>query len=207
MGSRDKRIDEYIARQASFARPILRHIRAVVHTASPAIDEDIKWGFPWFTYRGKPLAYMAGFKAHVGFGFYRGKLVMGEGREKQDAMGSFGRLTGVRDLPGKAVIVRFVKKAVALAGQARASGKAPVRAAKPMPRVPPALAKALAADATLRAQWNAFTPGKRREYLEWISSAKQDSTRDRRLATTVAQVREGKSQNWRYEAKVRVPRR
>ncbi len=204
MGTRDKRVDAYIAKRAVFARPILDHVRAVVHAASPMVDEDIKWGMPWFCYKGRPLAYMAAFKAHAGFGFYQGKLVTGEGRENRAAMGSFGRLTSVSDLPSRAVIARYVKRAIALAQDVLA-GKKLVRSqmASRSPAVPPALAKALASDAALRAHWNAFSPGKRRDYLAWIADAKQAVTRERRLAATLTQVREGKSRNWRYEAERR----
>ncbi|MHB8840159.1 MAG: YdeI/OmpD-associated family protein [Gemmatimonadaceae bacterium] len=196
MGKRDKRVDAYIAKAAPFARPILTHVRTIVHAASPSVDEDIKWGMPWFCHKGKLLAYMSAFTAHVGF--YRGALVMGTGAVKRDAMGSFGRLTSVNDLPSKATVAKYVKKAVALAEQTVA-GAAPRRTPKPMPKLPAALARALRADAALREQWNAFTPGKRRAYLAWIAEARQEATRERRLATTIAQVREGKSQNWRYE--------
>ena len=101
MGLKDKRVDAYIANAAPFARPILAHVRAAVHAASPDVDEAIKWGMPFFCHKGKLLAYMSAFKAHAAFGFYRGALVVGAGTEKREAMGSFGRLTRVSDLPSK----------------------------------------------------------------------------------------------------------
>ena len=118
-------MDAYIANAAPFARPILAHVRAAVHAASPDVDEAIKWGMPFFCHKGKLLAYMSAFKAHAAFGFYRGALVVGAGTEKREAMGSFGRLTRVSDLPSKGVIGRYVKRAVALA-EDTAAGKRPV---------------------------------------------------------------------------------
>jgi uncharacterized protein YdeI (YjbR/CyaY-like superfamily) len=200
MGSRDKRVDAYIAKAQPFARPILEHLRATVHAASPDVDEAIKWGMPFFTSGGRLIGNMASFKAHAAFGFFRADDVMGAGKAERDAMGSFGRITSVRDLPPRTAIIAWVRRAVALAA-AGPKPSAPRRAAKPMPKAPAALATALKADAKLRAQWTAFTPGKRREYLVWIADAKQPATRARRVATTIAQVKQGKSQNWRYETK------
>jgi len=198
MAARNPRVDAYIAKAAPFARPILAHLRAVVHAAAPQAEEEIKWGMPFFTYRGKLLCNFAAFKSHAAFGFYRGALVLGRAAQGGSA-GSFGRITDVRDLPPQRVLAGFVKKAMALADNAAAAPKK-VRTPRPLPKMPPALGRALKADAVAWQQWQAFTPGKRREYLAWILDAKQDATRERRVAQTVAQVREGKSQNWKYEA-------
>jgi uncharacterized protein YdeI (YjbR/CyaY-like superfamily) len=191
------RVDAYIAKAAPFARPILAQLRAVVHAAAPQAEEEIKWGMPFFTYRGKLLCNFAAFKAHAAFGFYREALVLGTAA-KGGSAGSFGRLTDVRDLPPKRVIAGYVKKAIALADRTAAAPKK-ARAPRPLPKMPPDLARALKVDAVALRQWKAFTPGKRREYLVWILEAKQAETRERRVAQTVAQVREGKSQNWKYE--------
>jgi uncharacterized protein YdeI (YjbR/CyaY-like superfamily) len=191
------RVDAYIAKAAPFAQPILAHLRAVVHAAAPQAEEEIKWGMPFFTYRGKLLCNFAAFKAHAAFGFHRGSLILGSA-EQRGSMGSLGRITSVRDLPPRRVLASYVKKAIALADVTAAAPRKS-RTPRPLPKMPPALACALKADAAAQRQWAAFTPGKRREYLTWILGAKQDATRERRIAQTVAQVREGKSQNWKYE--------
>lgn len=200
MGTRDKRVDAFIAKSREFARPILRHVRESVHAATKELDEDIKWGMPFFTYQGRLVAYMAAFTKHAAFGFYGGEAVLGKDVEVRDAMGSFGRITSLAEAPSKAAIAKYVKRAVARA-KLRVAGGTPARKPKPAAKVPADLAKALKADATMRTHWQAFTPGKRRDYIEWITGAKQPATRARRLATTIEWVREGKSQNWRYEAK------
>jgi len=197
MPRKNPRVDAYIAKAAPFARPILAHLRAVVHAAAPRAEEAIKWGMPFFTYRGKLLCNVAAFKAHAAFGFHRGSLILGRA-EQRGAMGSLGRITSVRDLPPRRVLAGYVKKAIALADDPAAAPRR-VRAPRPLPKMPPALARALKADAAAHRQWAVFPPGKRREYLTWILDAKQDATRERRIAQTVAQVRAGKSQNWKYE--------
>jgi len=192
----DPRIDAYIARQADFARPILSHLRGLIHAASPDIVEAIKWGMPFFTYRNRNLCHMAGFKRHVAFGFWHDKVASGEARS--EAMGQFGRIESRDDLPDDAEIAVLLKKAMALidAGdEARRGAKAP-RAPLPLH---PAFAAALDADPAAVANWADFQPGKVRDYCEWINDARTDATRDRRIGQAVEWIAAGKGRNWKYE--------
>ena len=198
MSHRDPRVDAYIAKAAPFARPILDHVRAIVHEACPDAEETIKWGMPAFTYAGGILCGMAAFKAHASFGFWKHALVVGEG-EEQVGMGSFGKLETVRDLPPKKQLVAYVKKAAALNAQGvKASparkAAAPKAAPVPTPEFAAALRKSKAATATFKA----FPPGQQREYVEWIAEAKREDTRDRRIAQAVEWLAEGKPRNWKY---------
>jgi len=195
--SRDPRVDDYIERQADFARPILEHIRAIIHAASPDIDEAIKWGMPAFTYKGKQLAGMAAFKAHATLGFWNRGAVRGEAA-KSGAMGDFGRITSIADLPGEAELTALVHKAMALID----AGAKPVRnkTAKPGLEMPDDLAAALAANPAAQATYDGFPPSCRREYLEWVIEAKRPETRARRIAQAVAMMAEGKRRNWKYES-------
>jgi uncharacterized protein YdeI (YjbR/CyaY-like superfamily) len=197
MGTKDPRIDTYIARQQEFARPILRTLRQLVHRACPDVEETIKWGHPSFEYHGL-LCGMAAFKQHATFGFWKGKLIVdGKGRDLDAAMGQFGRLTSVDDLPAKRVLLGYVKKAMAL-NESGVRQKRLVRA-RPALRVPAAFAAALARHPRARATFEGFSPSCRREYVEWIVEAKQDETRARRIATSLEWLAEGKKRNWKYE--------
>lgn len=195
MGKRDKRIDAYIARSADFAKPILTHIREVVHAAVPEVEETIKWGMPFFTYHG-PLCNMAAFKEHAAFGFWKGGAVLGAKADKA-AMGQFGRLTSVRDLGSVRALTAFLKKAK----EVNESGEVKARPRKPKPPlpVPPDLAAGLKRSARARATFEKLSPSHRREYVEWIVEAKRPETRSKRLATTLEWLAEGKSRNWKYE--------
>lgn len=192
--SRDPRVDAYIVQRAAFAQPILTWLRARVHAACPGVGETIKWGMPFFVHAGRPLANMAGFKAHVSFGFWD-RAAMETGREGQ-AMGQYGRIATLADLPDAATLEAEIARAVAASGAAPAR---PLRAPKPEAAVPDALAQALAADPVATATWAGFPPGCRREYCDWVAAAKRPDTRDRRVAQTIAQLREGKRINWKYE--------
>jgi hypothetical protein len=201
MGTRDSRVDAYIKKAAPFARPILEHLRELVHRAEPAIEETIKWGMPFFE-RGGIVCHMAAFKAHVAFGFWRGRLDAPTGREKE-AMGNFGRIGSIDDLPADRTVIALVRKAAARAKQEAAAPvkPAPARRAKPELPVPKDLAAALKKNAKARRTFEGFPPSHRREYVEWIAEAKTDATRARRLATTLEWLAEGKPRNWKYMRK------
>lgn len=199
MASKDPRIDAYIAKSADFAQPILVHLRALVHAACPDVEETMKWSFPHFMYKGM-LCGMSAFKQHVAFGFWKGKLIIDDaGRDLDDAMGQFGRITKLADLPSKKVLSGYVKKAMALND---AGVKSPTRTKSATPKapadVPDDLAAALAKNAKARKTFDAFTPSQRREYIEWITEAKRETTRVQRLATTLEWLAEGKQRNWKY---------
>ena len=197
MGKKDPRVDAYIKKAAPFAQPILKHLRAVVHEACPDVEETLKWGMPAFMHQGI-MCGIAAFKHHCTFGFWKGKLVLGGSmRPSDDAMGQFGQITTLAGLPSKQVIAGYVKKAAAL----NEAGIAVKRLTRPKPplRTPADLRAALAKNRRALATFEAFSPSARREYVEWVTEAKQPVTRARRIATTVEWVAEGKKRNWKYE--------
>jgi uncharacterized protein YdeI (YjbR/CyaY-like superfamily) len=200
MGTRDPRVDAYIARSAEFARPILTHLREIVHSACPDVEETLKWSAPHFMYHGM-LAGMSAFKAHCAFGFWKGSLVTGgDGGLEAQAMGQFGRITSLGDLPPKRVIAGYVKQAMKLNEE---GVKTPKRRKVPRPDavMPAELAAALRKNAKARATFEAFSPSHQREYVEWIAEAKGEDTRRRRLASAIEWMAEGKARNWKYMAR------
>jgi uncharacterized protein YdeI (YjbR/CyaY-like superfamily) len=195
MPTKDPRIDAYIAKSAAFARPILKHLRARVHEGCPDVVETIKWGSPHFEHKGM-LCGMAAFKEHCAFGFWNRAL---EIPEQRDAMGQFGCITKVADLPKDSVLVGYVREAARLNEIGRKVG--PIRKPKkPLP-VPKELVAALKKKAGASAKFKALSPSHQREYSEWIVEAKRDETKQKRLQTAVAQIAEGKSLMWKYARK------
>ncbi len=200
MATRDPKIDTYIAEAAPFARPILRRLRKVVHAGCPAVEETIKWGFPHFVYKGN-IAGMAAFRQHCVFGFWKDALLFDREKSGQkEAMGQFGRLTHVSELPNDATLIAYVQKAAEL----NDAGIQVARSAKKRPTVPAAPADftvALERNARARKTFENFSPSKRKDYIEWVTEAKRDETRRRRVATSVEWLAEGKTHNWKYERK------
>ena len=201
MGKRDPRIDAYIAKAAPFAKPILEHLRAAVHATCPDCEETLKWSMPSFTYAGGILCTMASFKEHATFGFWKGKLIQGVSPNRNsggEAMGNFGKLTSVKDLPSKRELTALIRQAMKLNEEGVTVPRA-TKAAKPAAKVPPALKAALAKNRKAAGQFESFSPSARREYIEWIDDAKQDATRERRVAQAIEWIAEGKGRNWKYQ--------
>ena len=198
MGTRDPRIDAYIARSADFAQPILTHLREVVHAACPEVEETLKWSAPTFMYHGI-LCGMAAFKQHCTFAFWKGTLIVdGDGRRADEAMGQFGRITSLADLPSDRVLAGYIKKAMRLNEDGVKRAPKRPRPKKPL-RVPAYLIAALKKNKKAHAAFESFPPSHKREYVEWITEAKREETRAKRLEQAIAWIAEGKSRNWKYE--------
>ncbi len=196
MAERDPRVDAYIERAAPFAKPILLHLRAIVHATCPQVEESIKWSCPHFVYRGAILCSMAAFKRHCAFGFRLHDQVVG--RSRHDGMGDFGRIVSVEGLPPKRTLAAYIKRAMALNEAGAKMTRSKVQ--KPPPKTPADLDARLARrkHALARKTWEGFTDAMRREYVDWIADAKTAVTRQKRLATTLEWLGEGKQRNWRY---------
>lgn len=196
-------VDQYIEKSAAFAQPILRRIRKAFHAAHPDVTEAMKWGHPFFEYKGV-LGNMAAFKQHVGWGFWKASVMTDphgilKPPGEHTAMGG-ARLASVDDLPPDDVLVAYVREAIRL----NEENVKPVRvkkAPRPDAAMPDDLAAALASSPAARKTFDAFPPSHRREYIDWITEAKQPATRAKRIAQTVEWVAEGKSRNWKYERK------
>ncbi len=198
MGKKDPRVDAYIGKSADFARPILTHLRKLVHDACPDVEETMKWSFPHFEHEGV-LCSMASFKAHCAFGFWKGALVLDAAENRgAEAMGQFGRIQRLSDLPADAAIKRWVKKAAKL-NEGGVKSSRPKRSARPREvAVPADLMAELRKNKRALATFDSFSPSHKREYVEWITEAKTDATRRRRLDTAVEWMSEGKARNWKY---------
>ncbi len=198
MGKRDSRIDAYIAKAAEFARPVLKHLRDLVHQGCPDVEETIKWGHPSFVYKGL-LCIMAAFKQHASFHFWRHKLVVGATGGKA-GMGEFGRIASLQDLPADRVLVGYVRKAAALrdAGVKLPTRSCPKAAESREVVVPEFFATALRRNKPAQANFDELSYSHKKEYIQWLTEAKREETRQRRLETALTWIAAGKPQNWKY---------
>ena len=196
MGSKDPRVDAYIEKSADFAKPILRHIRKVVHAALPDVEEDLKWRMPAFMYKGI-LCGMAAFKSHCTFGFWKGSLLT-DGKQNADAMGQFGRIESLSDLPSDKTLAALVKRAAKLNDDGvKVARMAPKGPRKPL-RVPSYLTAALKKNRQAHAAFQEFPYSHKKEYVEWLTEAKTGATRQKRLETAIGWIAERKARNWKY---------
>lgn len=195
MGTKDKRVDAYIAKAAPFAQPILVELRARLHANCPEVEETIKWSMPAFEYRGL-FAGMGAFKKHCVFGFWKHALVVGDNPQAKEAMGSFGCLTEVAQLPTKAQFAKFVKTAMEL--NDKGVKVARTKHANPKLALHPEFAAALKKHKAAKAGLEGLPPSQQRDYLVWIDEAKRDETRAKRIEQALEWLAEGKPRNWKY---------
>ena len=198
MSPYDPRFDEYIENAQPFARPILKRLRKVVHAAVPDVQENWKWSNPAFDYKGI-FCSMAAFKEHCIFGFWKHQLLIDRGViEPGDAsLGHRGRITSVDDLPPDKELTRILKAAAELNDKG-IKAERPKAAPKPPVKVPSYLKKALDGNKKAAATFAAFSPSHKREYVEWMTEARSEETRNRRLVQAVEWMAQGKPRNWKY---------
>jgi uncharacterized protein YdeI (YjbR/CyaY-like superfamily) len=198
----DPRIDEYILKSADFAKPVLNHLRSIIHGACPEVKETIKWGFPNFEYAGSILCSMASFKQHCAFTFWLGSLMSDPhkilaGVGEKTSMGQLGQIKTLNDLPADEILTQYVKEAMMLIEKGI---KKPVKEnfSSKEPEIPNYLLSALQQNENALKNFEKLSPSHKKEYLEWITEAKTEATRNKRISTTIEWMLEGKSRNWKY---------
>ncbi len=197
MGTRNPAIEAYIDKASDFAKPILKHLRKVVHAGCPKVEETLKWRFPHFMYKGM-FCGMAAFKEHCTFGFWKGALIVKNGDD--NGMGQFGKIRSLSDLPDEKTLLKYVREAVRLNDEGvKAPRQIKSKVKKPLV-IPDHLTALLKRNAKARAAFENFSYSHKKEYVEWITEAKQEETRKRRLVTALEWMSEGKTRNWKYES-------
>lgn len=205
MGAKNPKVDAYIDKSKDFAKPILNHLRGLLHEACPDIEETIKWGMPNFSYAGAMMCNMAAFKAHCVFGFWKGSIMEDKEGIMSDvgntAMGSFGRITDLKELPDDKIIIAYIKEAMVLNEKGiKVPKKKPAKAGKEL-EMPEELEAALDKSSKAKEVFEGFSPSHKKEYVEWITEAKTEATRLRRLGKAIEMMEEGKPRNWKYMKK------
>ena len=199
MPNTDKRIDAYIAKSADFAKPILNHLRSLLHKACPDVEETMKWSFPHFDYKGM-MCSMAAFKEHCAFNFWKMALMKDAKKllpNRQEAMGSFGRITSLKDLPSDKVLLGYIKEAMQL-NEEGIKSKKPSSSVKKELVIPDYVIDSLRKNKKAFSTFENFSSSNKREYVEWITGAKTEETRNKRLAQAIEWMADGKIRNWKY---------
>jgi uncharacterized protein YdeI (YjbR/CyaY-like superfamily) len=202
MVKKDPRIDAYIKKSAPFAQPILTHLRQLVHKTCPDAEETIKWGFPHFDYKGI-LCSMAAFKQHCSFGFWKASLMKNaEGKiavAEKHSMGHLGKLTSIKDLPSDKIMVSYIREAMMLnETETKLPAKSKAPAKKTVLKTPAILQTALDKNKKAKTIFDAFSPSQQKEYIVWITEAKTEATKLRRLEQAIEWMEEGKVRMWKY---------
>jgi uncharacterized protein YdeI (YjbR/CyaY-like superfamily) len=202
MGKKDKRVDAYIAKAQPFAKPVLKHIRMVVHKAVPEVEETMKWSFPHFDYKGEMMCSMASFKQHAAFTFWKASVMKDpkkilQARGEREAMGHFGRITGMNDLPSDNIMIQYIKEAAKLNDLGIKVTPKPAKEKKELV-IPDYFMNAVSKNKKAVKTFEAFSYSHKKEYVQWIIEAKTEETRNKRIQQAIEWMAEGKVHNWRY---------
>ncbi len=199
----DKRIDIYIEKVQPFAKPILIHLRKLIHETCTDVEENIKWGMPSFEYDGLMCGFAA-FKQHCTFVFWKASLmkdpVLMLNAKSETSMGHLGRITSLKDLPSDKKIIAYIKEAMRL----NKEGVKVVKAKPVSPKelhVPDEILKFIKKNSKAFATFKAFSASNKKEYLDWITEAKTNTTKEKRLTQAIEWMAEGKPRNWKYMKK------
>lgn len=201
MSKKDPRIDAYIEKSKDFAKPILLHVRETVHKAVPDVEETMKWSMPHFDYLGEMMCSMASFKEHMAVNFWKGAIMNDPDKilDTKEAMGHFGKIKTLKDLPSDKLLIKYIKEAARLNKEGiKLPAKKKLTEKKEL-EVPDYFAKALNKNKAAKKVFDGFSPSKKKEYVEWLTEAKTEATRDKRMETAVEWIAEGKTRNWKYQ--------
>ncbi|MFT3680895.1 MAG: YdeI/OmpD-associated family protein [Ferruginibacter sp.] len=205
MAAKNKAIDAYIAKAAGFAKPILTHLRELVHKACPVVEEKIKWGFPHFDYKGEMMCSMAAFKQHAVFGFWKATLMkdktLVETAKSEVAMGHLGRITSLKDLPTDRKMISYIKEAMELNDKGVKLALKTKFGEKKELMIPAYFTKALNKNKDAKKTFEGFSPSNKKDYVEWVTGAKTEETKNKRLETAIEWMAQGKIRNWKYMTK------
>ena len=205
MPTYDPRVDTYIDKAPDYAKPILGHLRELVHKACPEVEETIKWQFPFFDYAGSPLCVITAFKQYCKFGFWKASLLKDPKGLLQvfekAGMGHLDRIASLKDLPADKILLAYIKEAMKLNEEGVKLPPRTKSATKKELPVPAILAAALKKNKRAQTAFENFPPSHRKEYIQWITEAKTEETQQKRVKTTIEWVAEGKQRNWKYMKK------
>lgn len=204
MAQLNSKVDEYIAKSEDFAKPILEYLRQIIHETCQDATEDIKWGTPHYSYKGDHLCMIAGFKNHCSFSIYKAEFLqdkeIAESVKAGKKFGYMDKLKSVSELPSKEVLVSLLKEAMTINEQ----GIKKEKAVSDKPKVietPEYLTEALDANTKAKEVWESKSASYRKDYLVWITDAKTDATRQKRIEQSLEWIAEGKGRFWQYEKK------
>ncbi|SHM82094.1 YdeI/OmpD-associated family protein [Mucilaginibacter sp. OK098] len=197
--------DDYIAKSADFAKPILEYLRKIIHETCPGVEEIMKWGLPHFDYKGDMMCILAAYKKHCSFSLYKAELMsnpkLKENAKPGQTMGNMDKLTSLSDLPEKAVLVAYIKEAMVLneTGVKKTKPKAEKSEKPQVIEVPDYFSEKLATNPAAKEIFENKSQSFRKDYLIWITGAKTEATRQNRMEQSLEWIAEGKGRFWQYE--------
>ena len=195
---RSKSVDDYI-KSAEFWQPELIRLREILKGTE--LTEEVKWGAPCYSYHGKNVVGIGAFKSYVGLWFYQGALlgddknVLINAQEGKTKALRQWRMQAAKDIK-PAIIRRYVKEAIQLVKDGQSIGPARKKAVA----IAPELSSALQKNKLAAKKFDELTPGRRREYSDYIAEAIRDDTKQSRIKKIVPMIKAGVGLNDKYRS-------
>ncbi|MCB0792148.1 MAG: DUF1801 domain-containing protein [Flavobacteriales bacterium] len=196
-----ERINSHIAEQDEWKRRLMVRLRQLIHQVDPGIEETWRWNGPHFDRNGIMLG-MSAHKTCVSIWFHKGALLKDPRRlfeplEKDEAKGMRVYKLKESDAIDEKAFTELVKQAVKLNEDGVKLSEA--KPARKTLVVPPELESVLKKDQHAMTNWEGFSYSKKKDYIEWVTDAKREETRKRRIAQAFQLIRDGLALNERYE--------
>jgi uncharacterized protein YdeI (YjbR/CyaY-like superfamily) len=198
----DLKVDEYFAKAEDFAKPVLQHWRQLIHDTCPDVVEAIKWGFPHFDYKGDFMFVIASYKNHCSFSFIKAELMsdvsLKESKVLKPVQRFLGKVTSLADLPPDDEFIKLLKEAMVL-NEKGIKVVAPKSDKTKVFETPAYFLEKLATNAKAKEIFESKSDSFRKDYIIWITDAKTDATRQKRMDEALEWIAEGKGRFWKYE--------
>lgn len=172
----------------------LATLREIILTTD--VEEGLKWGMPAYMVDGKNVLALGSFKNHFGIWFHQGvfltdpKNVLRNAQEGKTVAMRQWRFESAKDIK-KSWVKQYVTEAIR--NQRKGLEVKPKRKPAQKAVVPEELAAAFKKKKSAKAQFEKLTPGKQREVVDYIVSAKRQATKDKRVVKCLELMKEGKS--------------
>ena len=191
-----EKIQAYIDKQVKW-KSGLEKLRSVL--LSTELEETVKWGMPTYTINGKNVVGFSGFKNHFGLWFFQGSFLKDPHNLLINAQeGKTKALRQMRFQDTKEIKTTTIKNYVKEAIANSKAGKQ-IKPEKKTLAIPAELKKALNEDKFLKSAFEKFTPGKQKEFSEYITEAKREATKISRLEKIIPMIKDGVGLNDKYK--------
>ena len=194
MNDTNPKVDAFLKRTKEWQEEFTR-LRAIILACD--LTEELKWGWPCYSFDGTNVVLMHGFKEYCALLFFKGALLkdpkgilIQQTKNVQSARQI--RFTSVSEIAKmKTGVKAYVKEAIEIE---KAGLKVNFKKTKEFD-VPEEFKRVLAKNAALKSAFKALTPGRQRAYLLYFSQPKQAKTRQARIEKNVQQILNGKGLN------------
>lgn len=193
-------VDEYIANNEKWQKELV-HLRALI--LSTNLEETIKWMFPTYMLKGKNVVALCAFKDYFGIWFFQGgtlndklKVLTNAQEGKTKAMRQW-RFTSLADIQEEQVLA-YVMEAIQNQKDGKVIKANTRKAPKPLV-IPSELQEVLDKNSLVHQHFNEFSLYNKRDFADYITNAKRQATKEKRLEKIIPMILRGEGLNDKYK--------